>query len=59
MLFSKKRFRAFLFAAGFVKEDVLLRKRRARVRLGSCEFFCLFYINNGNKQDIISFSGKI
>ncbi|KAL5178624.1 Sn1-specific diacylglycerol lipase alpha [Glycine soja] len=31
MLFSKKRFRAFLFAAGFVKEDVLLRKRRARI----------------------------
>ncbi|KAL9328478.1 hypothetical protein ACSQ67_003481 [Phaseolus vulgaris] len=30
MLFSNKRFRAFLFAAGFVKEDVLLRKRRAR-----------------------------
>ncbi|XP_029130906.1 uncharacterized protein LOC114917081 [Cajanus cajan] len=31
MLVSKKRFRAKLFAAGFVKEDVLLRKRRARV----------------------------
>nr|KYP44857.1 Sn1-specific diacylglycerol lipase alpha [Cajanus cajan] len=31
MLVSKKRFRAKLFAAGFVKEDVLLRKRRARI----------------------------
>ncbi|CAJ1931036.1 unnamed protein product [Sphenostylis stenocarpa] len=30
-LFSKKRFPAFLFAAGFVKEDVILRKRRARI----------------------------
>ncbi|CAJ1931041.1 unnamed protein product [Sphenostylis stenocarpa] len=30
-LFSKKSFRVFLFAAGFVKEDVILRKRRARI----------------------------
>ncbi|KAG5059092.1 hypothetical protein JHK87_000121 [Glycine soja] len=30
MLFSKKRFRAFLLAAGIPKEDVLLRKKRAR-----------------------------
>ncbi|XP_020217457.1 uncharacterized protein LOC109800933 isoform X1 [Cajanus cajan] len=31
MLFSKTRFRAFLSVAGFTKEDVLLRKRRARI----------------------------
>ncbi|KAH1161082.1 hypothetical protein GYH30_000122 [Glycine max] len=31
MLFSKKRFRAFLLAAGIPKEDVLLRKKRARI----------------------------
>ncbi|XP_029127689.1 uncharacterized protein LOC109800453 [Cajanus cajan] len=31
MLVSKKRFRAKLFAAGFVNEDVLLRKRRTRI----------------------------
>ncbi|RDX84965.1 Sn1-specific diacylglycerol lipase alpha, partial [Mucuna pruriens] len=31
MLFSNKRFRRFLFSAGFVKEDVLLRKRKARL----------------------------
>ncbi|CAJ1931039.1 unnamed protein product [Sphenostylis stenocarpa] len=31
MLFSKKSFRAFLFAAGFSREDVILRKRRARI----------------------------
>lgn len=33
MIFSTgKRFLAFLFAAGFDKEDVLYRKRTARVR---------------------------
>nr|KYP66459.1 Sn1-specific diacylglycerol lipase alpha [Cajanus cajan] len=31
MLFSKKRFRAFLSVAGFTMEDVLKRKRRARI----------------------------
>ncbi|KHN40426.1 Sn1-specific diacylglycerol lipase alpha [Glycine soja] len=31
MLFSKKRFRAFLLAAGIPNEDVLLRKKRARI----------------------------
>ncbi|KAG5067733.1 hypothetical protein JHK85_000110 [Glycine max] len=31
LLFSRKRFHGFLFAAGFDKEDVLLRKRTARI----------------------------
>ncbi|KAH1264153.1 hypothetical protein GmHk_01G000123 [Glycine max] len=31
MLFSKKRFRTFLFAAQFAKDDVLLRKKKARI----------------------------
>ncbi|CAJ1931038.1 unnamed protein product [Sphenostylis stenocarpa] len=31
MLFSKKRFHAFLFAAEYVMDDVILRKRRARI----------------------------
>ncbi|ESW30220.1 hypothetical protein PHAVU_002G134700 [Phaseolus vulgaris] len=56
MLFSNKRFRAFLFAAGFVKEDVLLRKRRARILkpaftvIRDKESKCLFVFIRGTRD---------
>ncbi|KAG2376452.1 Pentatricopeptide repeat-containing protein [Vigna angularis] len=56
MLFSKKRFRAFLFAAGFIKGDVLLRKRRARILkpafsvIRDKESKCLFVFIRGTRS---------
>ncbi|XP_047148332.1 uncharacterized protein LOC124820636 [Vigna umbellata] len=56
MLFSKKRFRSFLFAAGFVKGDVLLRKRRARILkpaftvIRDKESKCLFLFIRGTRS---------
>ncbi|XP_014521819.1 uncharacterized protein LOC106778372 [Vigna radiata var. radiata] len=56
MLFSKKRFRTFLFAAGFIKGDVLLRKRRARILkpafsvIRDKESKCLFVFIRGTRS---------
>ncbi|KAK7366993.1 hypothetical protein VNO80_08998 [Phaseolus coccineus] len=56
MLFSKKRFRVFLFAAGFVKGDVLLRKRKARIlkpaftMIRDKESKCLFVFIRGTRS---------
>ncbi|XP_027910684.1 uncharacterized protein LOC114169638 [Vigna unguiculata] len=56
MLFSKKSFRAFLFAAGFSKEDVLLRKRIARLLkpaftvIRDKESNCLFVFIRGTQS---------
>ncbi|ESW30230.1 hypothetical protein PHAVU_002G135500 [Phaseolus vulgaris] len=56
MLFSKKRFRAFLFAAGYVKGDVLLRKRKARILkpaftvIRDKESKCLFVFIRGTRS---------
>ncbi|XP_027914510.1 uncharacterized protein LOC114173991 isoform X2 [Vigna unguiculata] len=56
MLFSDRRFRSFLFAAGFVKEDVLLRKRRARILkpaftvIRDKESKCLFVFIRGTRS---------
>ncbi|KAH1264130.1 Sn1-specific diacylglycerol lipase alpha [Glycine max] len=57
MLFSsRKRFGAFLFAAGFAKEDVLLRKRTARILkpaftvIRDKESKCLFVFIRGTRS---------
>ncbi|XP_022631896.1 uncharacterized protein LOC111240492 [Vigna radiata var. radiata] len=56
MLFSNRRFRSFLFAAGFVKEDVVLRKRRARILkpaftvIRDKESKCLFVFIRGTQE---------
>ncbi|BAT99673.1 hypothetical protein VIGAN_10117200 [Vigna angularis var. angularis] len=56
MLFSKKSFRVFLFAAGFSKEDVLFRKKRARLLkpaftvIRDKESNCLFVFIRGTQS---------